>query len=173
MAAGKQNEHIIEVDPDYPAIALRNEISSEETKLEAILHNADSLLLAKQYDDALQAVEAYRGMASEIPQIGNIVETGFRFHFSRGQQLSVQSNWEQAAVEFRAAIKVRPENQETAQALRNAEAQAANAFNRHVVEQALADSRSYAREMISSQPMTSWPTCPINSACWSLTRWKR
>jgi hypothetical protein len=147
VAAGKQNERIMEVDPDYPpANALRNEISSEENKLNAILHNADSLLLAKSYDNALQAVDAYRGMAAEIPQIANIVETDFRFHFSRGQQLSVQSSWEQAAVEFRAAIKVRPENQETAQALRNAEAQAANAFNRRVVEQALADSRNYAQK---------------------------
>jgi hypothetical protein len=147
VAAGKQNERIIEVDPDYPpAIALHNEISSEENKLDTILHNADSLLLAKRYDDALQTVEAYRGMAAEIPQIANIVETDFRFHFSRGQQLSVQSSWEQAAVEFRAAIKVRPENQETAQALRNAEAQAANAFNRRVVEQALADSRNYVQK---------------------------
>ena len=146
-AAGKQNERILEVDPDYPpANALRNEIRSEENKLDAILHNADSLLLAKSYDDALQAVEAYRGMAAEIPQIANIVETDFRFHFSRGQQLSAQSSWEQAAVEFRAAIKVRPENQETAQALRNAEAQAANAFNRRVVEQALADSRNYVQK---------------------------
>src|SRR5262249_35391157 len=122
---------------------LRNEIRSEENKLDAILHNADSLLLAKSYDDALQAVDAYRGMAAEIPQIANIVETDFRFHFSRGQQLSAQGSWEPAAIEFRAAIKVRPENQETAQALRNAEVQAANAFNRRVVEQALADSHNY------------------------------
>lgn len=147
VAAGKQNERIIEVDPDYPpAIALRNDISSEENKLDATLHNADSLLLAKRYDDALNTVEAYRAMATEISQIANIVETAFRFHFSRAQQLSAQGSWEQAAVEFRAAIKVRPENQETAQALRNAEAQAANAFNRRVVEQALADSRNYAQK---------------------------
>jgi hypothetical protein len=147
VSAGKQNERILEVEPDYPpAMALRNEISSEENKLDAILHNADSLLLAKRYDDALNTVEAYRGMATEIPQIANIVETAFRFHFSRGQQLSAQASWDQAAVEFRAAIKVRPENQETAQALRNAEAQAANAFNRRVVDQALADSRNYAQK---------------------------
>ena len=147
VSARKQNERILEVEPDYPpAVALRNEISSEENKLDATLHNADSLLLAKRYDDALNAVEPYRGMAPEIPQIANIVETTFRFHFSRGQQLSAQANWEQAAVEFRAAIKVRPENQETAQALKNAEAQAANAFNRRVVDQALADSRNYSQK---------------------------
>lgn len=147
VTAGKQNERIIEVDPDYPpAIALHNEISSEQNKLDVILHNADSLLLAKRYDDALNTVEAYRGMTAEIPQVADIVETAFRFHFSRGQQLSAQGSWEPAAVEFRAAIKVRPDNQETAQALRNAEAQAANAFNRRVVDQALADSRNYAQK---------------------------
>lgn len=147
VAAKKQNEQILEVEPDYPpVVALHNEIGSEESKLDSILHNADSLLLAKQYDDALRTVEPYRGMASELPQVGNIAETVYRFHFSRAQQLSAQGSWEQAVVEFRAAGKVRPESQETAAALRNAEAQAANIFNRRVVEQALADSRNYTQK---------------------------
>ena len=145
--ASKLCEQILEVEPNYPpAVALHNEISSEESKLDSTLHNADSLLLAKQYDDALRAVEPYRGMAAEISQVANIVETAYRFHFSRAQQLSAQGSWEQAAVEFRAAIKVSPENQETAASLKNAEAQAANAFNRRVVEQALADSRNAAQK---------------------------
>ncbi len=147
VAAGKQNEQILEVEPAYPpAVALHNEIGSEQSKLDSILHNAESLLLAKQYDDALRSVEAYRGMAAELPQVGNIAETVYRFHFSRAQQLSAQGSWEQAVVEFRAAGKVRPESQETAAALRNAEAQAANVFNRREAEQALADSRNYVQK---------------------------
>jgi hypothetical protein len=146
-AAEKRNGQILEVEPDYaPSVALHNEISSEENKLDIILHNADSQMLAKLYDQALNTVEAYRGMAAELPQIANIIETAYRFHFSRAQQLSAQGSWEQAADEFRAAIKVRPDIQETAAALKNAEAQAANALNRRVVEQALADSRSYAQK---------------------------
>lgn len=147
VAAEKRNEQILEVERDYPpAVELHNEISSEENKLDTILHNADSLLLAKRYDDAFSAVAAYAGMSAEIPQITNIIETDYRFHFSRAQQLSAQGSWQQAAEEFRSALKVRPDNQETALALKNAEAQAANAFNRHVVEQALADSRNYAQK---------------------------
>jgi hypothetical protein len=146
-AAEKRNGQILEVEPDYaPSVALHNEISSEENKLDTILHNADSQMLAKLYDQALNTVEAYRGMAAELPQIASIIETAYRFHFSRAQQLSAQGSWEQAADEFRAAIKVRPDIQETAAALTNAEAQAANAFNRRVVEQALADSRNSAQK---------------------------
>jgi len=147
VAAKKRNEQILEVEPDYPpAIALHNEISGEENNLDAVLHNADSQMLARMYDDALKTVEVYRGMAAELPQIANIVETAYRFHFSRAQQLSAQGSWQQAAEEFRAAIKVRPDIQETAAALKNAEAQAANAFNRRVAEQVLADSRNYAQK---------------------------
>ena len=146
-AAEKRNEQILDVERDYPpSVALHNEISSEENRLDTILHNADSLLVAKRYDDALSAVAAYAGMSGEIPQVANIVETDYRFHFSRAQQLSAQGSWDQAAEEFRSALKVRPDNQETAQSLKNAEAQAANAFNRRVVEQALADSRNYAQK---------------------------
>lgn len=147
VTAQKRNEQILEVEPDYaPSVALHNEISSEENKLDTILHNADSQMLAKLYDQALNTVEAYRGMAAELPQIANIIETAYRFHFSRAQQLSAQGSWEQAAEEFSAAIKIRPDIQETAAALKNAEAQAANAVNRRVVEQALADSRNYAQK---------------------------
>jgi hypothetical protein len=147
LTAEKRNEQILDIEPDYsPAVALHNQISSEENKLDATLHNADSQMLAKRYDEALATVEAYRGMAGELPQVANIVETAYRFHFSRAQQLSAQGSWEQAADEFRAAIKVRPDIQETAAALTNAEAQAANAFNRRAVEQALADSRNSAQK---------------------------
>jgi hypothetical protein len=146
-AAEKRNGQILEAEPDYtPSVALHNEISSEENKLDTILHNADSQMLAKLYDQALNTVEAYRGMAAELPQVANIIETAYRFHFSRAQQLSAQGSWEQATEEFRAALKVRPDIQETAAALKNAEAQAANAFNRRAAEQALADSRNYAQK---------------------------
>jgi hypothetical protein len=145
--AKRRNEEIREVAQNYPAaIALQNEIGSEENKLDSVLHNAENLLLAKRYDDALNEIDTYRGMTGEIPQVASIVETAFRYHFSRAQQLGAQGNWEQAAAEFRAAIKIRPENQETAAALKNAEAQSANALNRHVVEQALADSRNYTQK---------------------------
>jgi len=59
FAAKKRNEQILEVKPDYPpAIALHNEISGEENNLDTVLHNADSQMLARMYDDALKTVEA-------------------------------------------------------------------------------------------------------------------
>lgn len=147
ITAKKLNEQILEVEPEYPpAVALHNEIGSEENKLDSILHNAESLLLAKRYDEALTEVANYRGMAAELPQIANIVETAYRFHFSRGQQLSAQGSWEQATGEFRAASKVRPESAETAAALKNAEAQTANLLNKRAADQAVTDSHNYAQK---------------------------
>jgi hypothetical protein len=147
VTAEKRNEQLLEIEPDYPpALALHNEIGSEQNKLDATLHNADSQMVAKRYDEALATVDAYRGMAAELPQVANIVETAYRFHFSRAQQLSAQGSWEQAVGEFQAAVKVRPDNQETAAALNNAQTQAADALNRRVVEQALADSRNSAQK---------------------------
>jgi hypothetical protein len=147
VTAEKRNEQLLEVEPEYPpAIALHNEIGSEQNKLDATLHNADSQIVAKRYDEALATVDAYRGMAGELPQVANIVETAYRFHFSRAQQLSAQGSWEQAVGEFQAAIKVRPDTPETAAALKNAQTQAADALNRQIVEQALADSRNSAQK---------------------------
>jgi len=84
-------------------IALRDDVVSEEGKLETTVHNAEGLAFAKRYDEALNMLGPYRGMSAELPRIASIVKDVYNFHFARGQELSTQQNWEQATAEFRAA----------------------------------------------------------------------
>lgn len=144
VAASRQSEPILEIDPRYPpALALHDEVVNEESKLESTLHSAEGLSFAKRYDEALNTLEPYRGMSSELPRLASIVKDVYNFHFAHGQELSAQQNWEQATAEFRAAGKITPDSKEVDVALKNAEAQAANAFNRHGADQAVADSKGY------------------------------
>jgi hypothetical protein len=146
VAARNQDEQILNIEPEYaPAVALHNEIGSEETRLDTSLHNAETMLLAKRYDDAFRTIGPWRGMAGELPRVATITDAVYQFHVSRGQQLGVQGTWEQAAIEYRSALAVRPESPDAAAMFKNAEAQAAEAVNRHLVEQAIADSRRYAQ----------------------------
>jgi len=145
-SARNQDEQTLNIVPEYaPAVTLHNEIGGEETRLDTNLHNAETMLLAKRYDDALHAIGPWRGMASELPRVATIIDAVYQFHFARGQQLGAQGTWEQAAMEYRSALAVRPESPDAAAVLKNAEVQAADAVNRHVVEQAIADSRRYAQ----------------------------
>jgi len=146
-AAKRGLEEVLEIEPEYaPAVALNNEVGGEENKLDSTLHNAEGMLLAKRYDEALNAIDAYRGMAAELPRVATITDAAYKFHFAHGQLLGAQGTWDQAAGEFRAALKVRPESQEAGAMLKNAEAQTGEAFNHHLVEQAIADSRNYVQK---------------------------
>src|SRR4029077_6647802 len=128
VAAKNRDEQILNIGQEYaPAVALHNEIGGEETRLDTTLHNAETMLLAKHYDDALQAIGPWRGMASELPQVATIIDAVYQFHFARGQQLGTQGTWEKAAMEYRSALNVRPESPDAAAMLKNAEVQAADA----------------------------------------------
>jgi hypothetical protein len=144
-AASQQSAPLLEIDPRYPpALSLHDDVASEENKLESTLHVAEGLSFAKRYDEALNAVAPYRGMSAELPRLAAIVKDVYNFHFARGQELSAQQNWEQATAEFRLAGKIAPDSKEVEAALKNAEAQKAISFNRHMADQAVADSKGYA-----------------------------
>jgi len=103
-------------------------------------------------------------MAAELPPVANIIETAYRFHFFSRTAIKRSGKLATATEEFRAAIKVRPGIQETAAALKNAEAQAAQrASTGEWQSRRWLTVVTMPRKMISSPHMTCWPTCPTSS----------
>ncbi|HYL91561.1 MAG TPA: hypothetical protein VEW69_00235, partial [Alphaproteobacteria bacterium] len=98
IAAARLSKPALAVDPGYPAAAaMHREVTAEESTLESALENAESLLRAHRYDDALNALGPYRDVAPEMPRIASVVNEVYTFHFTRGQEFNAQQNWEQAA----------------------------------------------------------------------------
>lgn len=146
LAARQHTEQLLEVNAQYaPSVKLHSEITNEVHKADSTIENAESLLAAKRYDEALTSLSAYRAFAGEAPRIEAIVSADYSFHVGRGQDYSRTQTWAQAVAEFRKAAEAKPDSQEAAAALKNAEQQFVTAQNREAAEAALAASNNYAQ----------------------------
>jgi hypothetical protein len=145
VAARRQIEQLAEVRPDYaPSINLRRQIGDEEGKLEAAVVNAESLLAAKHYDDALTSLGPYGAFAGEAPRIDAIVTAAYEYHFNRGQELTAKLDWEPATAELRKAVAIRGNSQEATAALNTAVTQMNTVRNQQAANLAVVESDEHA-----------------------------
>lgn len=147
MAASRHNDQILDVNPKYdPALALRTSLVGELTNVDVAIQTAEALLASNRFDDAFRALGSYRFFAPEVPRIDAIVAASFVFHFDRGERLSGEREWEQAVAEYRQALDARSGSREAIAALKNAETELVNLNNRTAADQAIEQSKGYARE---------------------------
>ncbi|HEX6502358.1 MAG TPA: hypothetical protein VF011_03870 [Terriglobales bacterium] len=146
LAAAREHlEQLFRVWPDYaPLLDFSREIRSEEHKVNEVLTNAESLMLAGRYDDAVSALGAYTCFASEMPRVQAILNASYKFHFNRGQQLADQQDWQRAAAEFRQALAIRPESKQATNSLDNAEIQLSVQRDQQQARFAVQKSNEYA-----------------------------
>jgi hypothetical protein len=146
LAAAKQHiDQLLGVKTDQPSLMnLSREIASEQKKLEATTANAESMLAARRYDDAVASLGPYQAFAGEVPRIDAVLTAGYVYHFNRGQNMAAQQDWEQAVGELRKAAAIRPNNQEAAAAVNTATTQMAAARNLQAANRALEQSKEYS-----------------------------
>lgn len=147
LAAAKQHiAQLVEVRPDYaPLLNLRREIVSEQEKMDATLANADSLVSAKRYDEALASLGPYAAFAAEVPRVDAVMTAAYGYHFNLGRELAERRDWDQATAEFRKAVAIRADSREAALALNNAVTESAAARNQQAANLALVQSQEDAR----------------------------
>ncbi|HZU41146.1 MAG TPA: hypothetical protein VE994_00610, partial [Terriglobales bacterium] len=117
-------EQLLTVRPHYPALLnLRRNIATEERKLETAVLTAESLATSGRYEDAMNALGAYKCLSSEIPRVDSILRAAYNFHFARGQRMAAGQDWGSAITEFRTAAAIRPDSKEAQVALDNANLQ--------------------------------------------------
>ena len=146
-AARVHVEQLLTVRPHYPALLnLRRDIAIEDRKLESAVLNAESLGTSGRYDDAINALGAYRCLTSEIPRVDTIVKAAYKYHFDRGQRMVAGHDWEAAISDFRRAAAIRPDSKEAATALENATVQLTAQRNQEQARLALEKSNEYVRK---------------------------
>jgi hypothetical protein len=144
-AAKRHIERLLEIRPDYaPVLNLQGEIAKEDSKCEATLKNAETLLAAQRYDEAVAALGPDSAFATEIPRMDAVLAAAYGYHSKRGQELAGRQDWEQASAEFRKAAAIRSDSPEANASLNNALQQMNASRNRQAADQALLESKAYA-----------------------------
>lgn len=145
--ARKHNDQVLQVNPEYaPALNLHNEIAEEQQKVDEALTNAEALIAAHRYDDAIGAIGPYQYFAAESPRIDSVVAAAYEYHFDRGQEFGNKQDWEPATSEFRKASEIRGGSKEAAVALKNAELRLADTRNTQAAQHAVQQSDEYAAQ---------------------------
>lgn len=145
VAARKHIDQVFGIRADYaPTINLRREIVNEDQKLDAAATNAEALLMAKHYDEAMTSLGPYIGLAPEVPRVHAVLNADFEYHLNQGRELAGHQSWEQAAAELRQALAIRGNSQEASAALTNAIAQLNAARNQQTASLAVVQSDDFA-----------------------------
>ncbi len=145
VAAKRQVGQLSEIEGDYaPVKNLRGEIANEDKKLESAVANAESLLDARRYDEALTALGGYGAFAGEVPRIGAVLNAAYEYHFNRGRDLASRQDWEHATEELRKAVAIRSNSQEAGAALNAAMTRLTATRNQQAANMAVVQSDEYA-----------------------------
>lgn len=137
-------EELLEVRPDYPPLlTLRREVGAEQRRLFMTLARAEALAATGRHDDALNLLGAFTSFAPEMPRVDALVSSAFRYHFKRGQEAAATQEWQQASIEFRKALDIRPDSKEAASSFQNVTAQANAQHDQQAANFALLESKNF------------------------------
>jgi hypothetical protein len=138
--------HILEVDSHFdPALALQKQINAETSRVESTLKNAQSMIAAQRYDDAVSAISSFRSFAGEEPRIAAVVNEAYKHHFDQGKVYAADQKWREAVQEYQKAVDI--ETTPDAQAaLKQAQSGFQSATNRAAADAALQQSSAYEQD---------------------------
>ena len=110
--------------------------------LEDAMRQAESSANARQYDQALTAIDPYRSFAGEEPRIAAIIDADYNYHVEAGKRAEDLPSWGTAIAEFEKAEKAKSTPEERS-LLDNARAQLKTAQDKVAAQIMQAQSASY------------------------------
>lgn len=139
-------DHVLEVDAHFDqALALKAAIAAESKQVDTTLRNAESMVAAQHYDDAVKAVADYRSFAAEEPRIAAIIDETYKYHFDRAKAEGAAQRWHDAVQDYQRAADLKPSSEATA-ALQQAQAQFLSSTNRAAADAALQQSAAFQQD---------------------------
>jgi hypothetical protein len=144
--ARQLSDQILDVDANFePAQALNGSINNEFRTFDRCLQNAESLVTAQRFDDAVTTLAPYSAFVDEEPRIAAVMNAGCKFHFDRGRDSETAGKWQPAVQEYTRAAEI-CKTPEIAAALPRAQAGLNTFTNRSAADEALRKSQSFEEQ---------------------------
>jgi tetratricopeptide (TPR) repeat protein len=139
-------DHALEVDAHFDqALTLQTAIAAESKRVDTALRSGESMVSAQRYDDAVNAVAAFRAFAGEEPRIAAIIDAAYKYHFDLGKANSADQKWHDAVQEYQKASDLKPSS-ESAAALKQAQSAFLTYTNRTGADAALQQSAAFEQD---------------------------
>jgi hypothetical protein len=134
------------IDPAFPAgVSLQADVTQAGNAFDQALRTAESSVVAKQMDQALEAVAPLRQFAGEEPRIQAVVDAAYGYYLHLGKQFAAASDWESAVKQFSKAAKTR-DTAEAQDSLKEAQGQLAIGEDKAAAAKAMDASKNFENQ---------------------------
>jgi hypothetical protein len=131
------------IDPAFPAnFSLHADLTQAGGAFDRSLRNAESSVVAKQMDQALEAVAPLRQFKAEEPRIQAVIDAAYGYYLRLGKQFAAAADWESAVKQFAKAAKTES-TAEAQDSLKEAQEQLTISREKAAAAKALETSKQY------------------------------
>jgi hypothetical protein len=134
------------IDPAFPeGVSLQADVSQAANAFDRALRTAESSVVAKQMDQALDAITPLRQFAGEQPRIQAVIDAAYGYYLDLGKQFAAATDWESAVKQFLKAAKTK-DTAGARDALKEAQSQLAISEDKAAAAKALDASKNYENQ---------------------------
>jgi hypothetical protein len=144
--ARKLSEAVSEVDAGFPAgQALAGDVMQAGNAFNSVLRSAESAVVAKQMDQALEIIAPLRAFESEEPRIAAVVDAAYGYYLQLGKQFGEAADWPNAIKQYEKAVGAK-DTSEARNALKDARKQLVVVEDKAAVAKALESSQEFEQQ---------------------------
>jgi hypothetical protein len=131
------------IDPSFPAgLSLLADATQAGNEFDRALRTAESAVVAKQMDQALEALAPLRQFAAEEQRIQSVIDAAYDYYLQLGKQFAAAGDWVSAVNDFEKAAKTK-DTTEAQDSLKEGQRQLIISQDKAAAAKALEASKAY------------------------------
>jgi len=137
------SDEVTAIDPAFPAgLSLLTDLTQAGNQFDHALHTAESSVVSKQMDLAVEAIAPLRPFAAEEPRIQTVIDAAYDYYLQLGKQFAGAADWVSAVQQFEKAAKTK-DTPDAQDALKEGQKQLLIAADKAAAAKALESSKAY------------------------------
>ena len=144
--ARKLSDAVSQVDSGFPAgQALVGDVLQATNAFDSALRSAESAVVAKQMDQALDSIAPLRAFAREEPRVQAVIDAAYAYYLQLGKQFGDAGDWPSAIKQYEKAVSAK-DIAEAQDSLKEAQKQLVIVEDKAAAAKALASSKDFEQQ---------------------------
>ena len=144
--ARKLSDAVSGIDPGFQAgQILVGDVLQDSNNFDNALRSAESAVVAKQMDQALEAIAPLRPFKDEEPRVAAVIDAAYSYYMQLGKQFGDAADWPSAIKNYEKAVNAK-DTAEAQDSLKEAHKQEVIAEDKAAAAKALASSQEFEQQ---------------------------